>query len=100
VKTKTTTDRDYNLNQEKINMANNRNRPPLSAVARDIQGRLAAAQSAPAPATCTPAVEDSIRVTKTGEIVPPGEELPKDSSGNPVAYSAVPDATFHGGGAR
>jgi hypothetical protein len=75
-------------------MSTNRDRP-VSAVAREIQERLAQAQGAPAPAAAPAPAQSELRVTKTGELLPPGTEVPKDENGNPVAFSVVPAATFH-----
>ncbi len=80
----------------------NRNQGSVSAAAREIRETLAAAQEAPAPtaAIAPPAPVGGMRVTKDGQLVPPGVPVPKDANGEPVATSLVPDATFHCGESR
>lgn len=75
-------------------MSENRNRT-ASAAAREIQARLAAAQEAE-PQSPPPPPAQGIVVTKTGHVIPPGEPIPTDENGKPVATSLVPEATFHG----
>lgn len=71
-----------------------RNTSNTSELAETIRRRLErAAQTAAAPQTPEPA--NRLRVTKDGELVAPGEEIPKGPDGKPVAALVVPDATFH-----
>jgi hypothetical protein len=72
------------------------NERPVSALAREIRERLAQAQGSQAPAGAAPAAtptepNDSLRVTKDGRLLQPGEPVPPDAG----AVSVVPDATFH-----
>jgi hypothetical protein len=78
-------------------MTRNRDQNAPSQLARDIQRRLAEAQDAasqpPVPEP-PPAAVQGLIVTKSGEIIPPGQEVPRDQDGNAVAHSVIPDATF------
>lgn len=83
-------------------MTTRNNNGSVGGLAREIQRRLSEAQGAPAPEAAAhpsppPTQPDNqgLRVTKDGRIVRPGEAVPVDEQGNPVAFHAIPDATFH-----
>lgn len=78
------------------------NDPDIGGVAADIRRRLEQAQAVQGgPATAPPentnadTARNATRVTKDGRLIPAGEDVPRDSAGNPVPHSVLPDATFH-----
>ncbi len=82
-------------------MTNRNSNGGVGGLAREIQRRLADAQgdsgaTAPAaPPAPPPPDNQGLRVTKDGQLVPPGQAVPRDADGNPVSFSTIPDATFH-----
>ena len=76
----------------------NRNEQNVSDLAQNIRRRLEQAPVAARAATPEQVArgEDQVRVTKSGELVAPGEEVPKGPDGNPVPHTVVPSGTFHG----
>ena len=73
-------------------MSNNNRNP--NAVARAIQERLAQAQQQSSESTsANDNANATLRVTKDGRLVPPGEPAPADAG----AVTSIPSATFHEG---
>jgi hypothetical protein len=76
------------------------NRRTSSQIADDIRNRLAEAQGdLPPPEGQSQRQPQSqgLRVTKAGELVPPGQDVPTGPDGQPQNFVTVPDATFHHG---
>lgn len=77
----------------------------VSGVAREIQERLRAARAPAQPEANAAAAEQQApeaandhhrrRVTKDGQLVEPGEQVPTGENGQPVSFSSLPAATFH-----
>lgn len=80
-------------------MTNRSNNGTVGGLAREIQRRLADAQGpADQPSsTAAPQENQTLRVTKSGVLLQPGQEAPRDENGNPVPTTSIPDATFHSG---
>jgi len=78
-------------------MNNRSNNGTVSGLAREIQRRLADAQGAPTEqASSNGGPQDqTLRVTKSGVLLQPGQEAPRDENGNPMPVTSIPDATFH-----
>jgi len=76
-----------------------RNDQSVSELAQSIRRRLEQAPAAARAATPEQVArgEDQLRVTKSGELIAPGEEVPKGPDGAPVPHTAVPSGTFHRG---
>lgn len=73
----------------------NRNDPNTNELAETIRRRL---ERSAASATAVPTADptNTLRATKDGQILAPGESPPVGPDGKPTPTLTVPDSTFHG----